>query len=47
MTFQCVWQEFDDLYIGLVTTDIAPLFEGVEDLIRDLAAREKPVRISF
>ena len=47
MTFLCFLQEFDDLYIGLVSTDIAPLFEGVEDLICDLAARQKPVRPSF
>ncbi len=44
--FHVFWQEFDDLYIGLVSTDVAPLFEGVEDLICDLA-RQKPVRPSF
>jgi hypothetical protein len=38
-------QEFDDLYIGLVSTETAPLFDGVEDLVCDVA-RQKQVTLS-
>lgn len=33
--------EFDNLYIGLVSTETAPFYPGISDLLRKLAARGK------